>query len=50
MRRDREEQLRIGVTAGGQPPPVAPLLFQRGALGWQLGNKNHALTPESFLS
>ena len=33
-------------------PPVAPFLrwLQRGALGWQLGNNNHAQTPESLLS
>jgi hypothetical protein len=48
--RDREEHLRIRLLAGGRPPPVVPFLLNRGTLGWQLGNNNHAQTPESFLS
>jgi hypothetical protein len=33
-RRHGEEQLRIRLPAGGQLPPVAPLLLKRGTLGW----------------
>ena len=28
------EIVRIGLQAGGRPPPVAPFLRKRGALGW----------------
>jgi hypothetical protein len=33
-RRHGKEQLRIRLPAGGQLPPVAPLLLKRGTLGW----------------
>lgn len=33
-RRHGEEKLRIRFPAGGQLPPVAPLLLKRGTLGW----------------